>query len=243
MDTATSRSMTALCGVTVYARAEDGVGKPTVSRPPTVISGIPRTQTSSFLAPAPGLGIPQRTALVVPTADSVPSPDTPLHSTPHPPVISVIPCSCSWPRDSAVPAEPKLRHSLLLLLASGFRSTHRTQTSSFRAQSRNPCLASQRISQRSQRPLHSTMDTATSRSMTALCGVTVYARAEDGVGRPTVSRPPTRPCHSTPSRHFRSTRRTQTSSFLAPAPGLGIPQYPQNPNFVIPRAVAESMPR
>ena len=151
--------------------------------------------------------------------------------TPHPPVIS------------GVPTEPKLRHSLLLLLASGFRSTRRTQTSSFRAQSRNPCLASQRISQRSQRHLHSTMDTATSRSMTALCGVTVYARAEDGVGRPTVSRPPTRPCHSAPSRHFRSTRRTQTSSFLAPAPGLGIPQYPQNPNFVIPRAVAESMPR
>ena len=178
MDTATSRSMTALCGVTVYARAEDGVGKPTVSRPPTRpchstpsrhFRSTRRTQTSSFLAPAPGLGIPQY-------------PQNPNF---------VIPCSCSWRRDSAVPAEPKVRHSLLLLLASGFRSTRRTQTSSFRAQSRNPCLASQRISQRSQRHLHSTMDTATSRSMTALCGVAVYARAEDGVGRPTVPRPPT----------------------------------------------------
>ena len=38
----------------------------------------------------------------------------------------------------------------------------------FRGQLRNPSPASQRISQRSQRPVHSTMDTATSRSMTAL---------------------------------------------------------------------------
>ena len=58
--------------------------------------------------------------------------------------------------------------------------------------------ACQRINQKIQRPLHSSMDTATSRSMTAL------------VGR----RCPV-PRHYTPSRHSRSTRRTQTSSFRA----------------------------
>ena len=63
------------------------------------------------------------------------------------------------------------------------RSTRRPQTSSFRAQSRNPCLPSQCISQRIQRPLHSAMDTATSRSMTAW------------VGR-RCPRPPTGPRHS-----------------------------------------------
>ena len=52
--------------------------------------------------------------------------------------------------------------------------------------------ACQRISQRSQHPLHSTMDTATSRSMTVLCGVTVCAGTDDGVGRATASPPPTR---------------------------------------------------
>ena len=72
------------------------------------------------------------------------------------------------------------------------RSTCRTQTSSFRAQSRNPSPASQRISQRIQHPLHSTMDTATSRSMTVLCGVTVCPGTDDGVGRATASPPPTR---------------------------------------------------
>ena len=52
--------------------------------------------------------------------------------------------------------------------------------------------ACQRINQRSQHPLHSTMDTATSRSMTVLCGVTVCAGTDDGVGRATASPPPTR---------------------------------------------------
>ena len=48
------------------------------------------------------------------------------------------------------------------------RSALCIQTSSFRAQSRNPSPRCQGISQRGQRPLHSTMDTATSRSMTAV---------------------------------------------------------------------------
>ena len=50
--------------------------------------------------------------------------------------------------------------------------------------------------------------------MTALYGVTVCAEADDGVGRPTV--PP-------------------------PAAPLSFLEYPQHPNFVIPRAVAESI--
>ena len=112
-----------------------------------------------------------------------------------------------------------------------------------RAQSRNPCplgpnphhyrstrsviprTVAESISacqrQRSQHPLHSTMDTATSRSMTVLCGVTVCAGTDDGVGRATASPPPTR------------------SPSLRTPPV--IPKYPQHPNFVIPRAVAESI--
>ena len=81
------------------------------------------------------------------------------------------------------------------------RSALCIQTSSFRAQSRNPSPRCQGISQRGQRPLHSTMDTATSRSMTAV----VIPMA---VANPA-------PSHST--------------------------QCPLHPNFVIPRAVAESI--
>ena len=51
---------------------------------------------------------------------------------------------------------------------------------------------------------------------------TVYAKADNGVGRATAP----------PSRHPRSTLRPQTSSF---------PKYPPHPNFVILRAVAESI--
>ena len=176
MDTATSRSMTALCRVTVCAEADDGVGRATAS----------------------------------------PSPNTPPLLRAH----RAIP---------EVPLAPQLRHSAR---SRGIhdpcpqprhsRSTPSAPTSSFRAQSRNPSPASQRISQRSQRPLHSTMDTATSRSMTALCRVTVCAEADDGVGKGNgVPVSKTRPRYSAPTAPF--------------------PKYPQRPNFVIPRAVAESM--
>ena len=114
------------------------------------------------------------------------------------------------------PPAPFSRHS---------RSSCGTQTPSFPKYPPNPnavipravaesIFACQRISQRSQCPLHSSMDTATSRSMTVLVG--------QG-----------RLCPRAPfSRHSRSTRRTQTPSF---------PKYPPNPNFVIPRTVAESI--
>ena len=106
------------------------------------------------------------------------------------------------------------------------RSTHRPQTSSSPkypphpnfvilravAESISPC---QRTTQKTQRPLHTTMDTATSRSMTALVSRRRMRRADNGVGKATVP----------PSRHSRSTRRTQTSSS---------PKYPPHPNFVIP---------
>ena len=146
-----------------------------------------------------------------------------------------------------VPAEPKLRHSPQCPPPPNPvipRSTLCTQTSSFRAQSRNPSRRCQRIRQRSQCPLHSTMDTATSRSMTVLvgqgrlCPLALF------------------------SRHSRSSCRIQTSSFRAqsrnpspryqrirqlrnPAPSAPKPRHspkcPLHPNFVIPRAVAESI--
>ena len=73
-------------------------------------------------------------------------------------------------------------------------------------------FACQRCSHRSQRPLHSSMDTATSRSMTVLVG--------QGRLCPPASF----------SRHSRSTRRTETPSF---------PKYPPNRNAVIPEVPAE----
>ena len=79
-------------------------------------------------------------------------------------------------------------------------------------------FACQCISQISQCPLHPSMDTATSRSKTVLV-----------IPRP--SRHPEVPAKPK-LRHSRSTHQTQTSSF---------PKYPPNPNFVIPRAVAESI--
>ena len=84
-----------------------------------------------------------------------------------------------------VTAEPKLRHS---------RSSRRTQTSSFRAQSRNPSPAYQRINQKIQRPLRSNMGAATTQ--------------HDGLVIPGVTAEPK-------LRHSRSSRRTQTSSFRA----------------------------
>ena len=173
----------------------------------------------------------------------------------------------------------------LALFSRHSRSSCRIQTSSFRAQSRNPSpryqrirqlrnpapsapkprhspkyplhpnfvipravaesiFACQRIRQRSQCPLHSSMDTATSRSMTVLVGQgRLYPLALF-------------------SRHSRSSCRIQTSSFRAqsrnpspryqrirqlrnPAPSAPkprhSPKYPLHPNFVIPRAVAESI--
>ena len=86
---------------------------------------------------------------------------------------------------SRVTAEPKLRHS---------RSSRRTQTSSFRAQSRNPSPAYQRINQKIQRPLRSNMGAATTQ--------------HDGLVIPGVTAEPK-------LRHSRSSRRTQTSSFRA----------------------------
>ena len=146
MDTATSRSMTVLCGVTVCAGTDDGVGRATASPPPT---RSPSLRT--------------------------------------PPVIS------------EVPAAPKYRHS------ARSRGIHAPclQPPPFPKYMQNPNFvipravaesisACQRINQRSQHPLHSTMDTATSRSMTVLCGVTVCAGTDDVVGRATASPPPTR---------------------------------------------------
>ena len=106
-----------------------------------------------------------------------------------------------------VPAEPKLRHSPQCPLHPNFVIPRAVAESIF---------ACQRISQRSQRPLHSSMDTATSRSMTVLvgqgrlCPLALF------------------------SRHSRSACRTGTLSF---------PQCPLHPNFVILVVAAESKPR
>ena len=148
------------------------------------------------------------TALVGPRHSGPPTPSS-RHSTPLQPAPKcpphpnfVIP---------EVPSVPKLRHP---------RSTLCTQTSSFPKCPLSPNFvilravaesisAHQRTPHTSQPPLHSTMDTATSRSMTALVG-------------PRHSGPPT-----PSSRH---------SAPLQPAP-----KCPLYPNFVILRAVAESI--
>ena len=184
MDTATSRSMTALCGVTVCAEADDGVGRPTVppsAAPSPCHSRSTRsTPTSSFRAQSRNPSPPsQRISRRI---------QRPLHSTMDTATSRSMTALCGVTvcaeaddgvgRPTVPPsAAPSPCHS---------RSTRSTPTSSFRAQSRNPSPPSQRISRRIQRPLHSTMDTATSRSMTALYGVTVCAEADDGVGRSTV---------------------------------------------------------
>ena len=61
------------------------------------------------------------------------------------------------------------------------RSTRRTPNFVIPREVAESIFACQRSSRRRQWPWHSTMDTATSRSMTALYGVTVYAVAGDGV--------------------------------------------------------------
>ena len=107
-----------------------------------------------------------------------------------------------------VPSAPKLRHP---------RSTLRAQTSSSPKYPLHPNFvilravaesisACQRISQKSQRPLHSTMDTATSRSMTVLAFPKYPPRPNFVI--PEVPSAPK-------LRHPRSTLRTQTSSFCA----------------------------
>ena len=116
-----------------------------------------------------------------------PSPNTPPLLRAHPaiPEVPPVPQLRHSARSRGIHDPcPQPRHS---------RSTPSAPTSSFRAQSRNPSPASQRINQIIQRPLHSTMDTATSRSMTALCRVTVCAEADDGVGRATASPSPNTP--------------------------------------------------
>ena len=111
------------------------------------------------------------------------------------------------------PQRPKLRHSAPPPVIPEVPPA--PQTSSFRAQSRNPFPACQGTNPGIQRPLRSPMDTATSRSMTA-------------VGIPRAVAESSAPCAQTspfraPSRHSRSA--------------------PSAPNFVIPRAVAESISR
>ena len=134
-----------------------------------------------------------------------------------------------------VPAEPKLRHSC---------SNRRTQTSSFRAQSRNPSRRCQRISQRSQRPLHSTMDTATSRSMTVLvgqgrlCPLALFSRHSRSTCR--IQTSSFRAQSRNPSPRYQRIRQLRNPAPSAPKPRHS-PKYPLHPNFVIPRAVAESI--
>ena len=118
------------------------------------------------------------------------------------------------------------------------RSTLHPQTSSFPkypphpnfvilravAESISPC---QRTTQKTQRPLHATMDTATSRSMTALVSQRRMRRADNGVGKATVyAKTPLPAFPEVPAapklRHPQSTHRTQTSSS---------PKYPPTPKL------------
>ena len=144
-----------------------------------------------------------------------------------------------------VPSAPKLRHS---------RSALCPQTSSSPKYPPHPNFvilravaesisAHQRTPHTSQHPLHSTMDTATSRSMTALVGPRHSGPPTPSSRHSTPLQPaPKCPPHpnfvipevpSAPKlRHPRSALHTQTSSS---------PKYPLSPNFVILRAVAESI--
>ena len=85
------------------------------------------------------------------------------------------------------------------------------------AESISPC---QRISQKSQRPLHSTMDTATSRSMTALVG---------------------QRCPRLPTRSSRLS--TQSSRLSTPPPIIsGVPAEPQHRHSARSRGIHLSLP-
>ena len=125
-----------------------------------------------------------------------------------------------------VTAEPKLRHSVRSMTPLPLRPFP-----SFQKYPQNPnfvipravaesIFACQRSSRRSQRPWRSTMDTATSRSMTVLVGQRRLCSLASFA------------CHS------RSKRRTQTSSFRAQHDALAIAPLP-----VIPEVPTEPKPR
>ena len=166
MDTATSRSMTALV-FRGQSRNPSPASQRISQRSQRPLHSTMDTATSRSMTALCRVTVCAEADDGVGRATASPSPNTPPLLRAHPAIPEV-------------PPAPQLRHSAR---SRGIhdpcpqprhsRSTPSAPTSSFRAQSRNPSPASQRISQRSQRPLHSTMDTATSRSMTALCRVTV----------------------------------------------------------------------
>ena len=245
MDTATSRSMTVLvgqrcvrerttvlCAGAVCAEANGGVSRATVS---------PSPDTPPLFRPLPSFPkYPQHPNFVIPraVAESI-SPGSHLSRSPHTPNF-VIPLR-SRGIHSPFPKYPQ--HSNFVIPRAV-------------AESISPC---QCFNQRSQRPLHATMDTATSRSMTVLvgqrcvrerttvlCAATVCAKANGGVSRATVSPSPDMPPLFRPLPSF--PKYPQHSNFVIPcavaesiSPAPPFPKYPQHSNFVIPRAVAESI--
>ena len=218
MDTATSRSMTVLvgqrcvrerttvlCAATVCAKANGGVSRATVSPSARHAPVIPKVPAALQLRhSARSRGIHAPWPHLSRSTRSTPTSSFPAQSRNPSPPA---------PTFSEVPAAPQLRHS---------------------ARSRGIHFPCQCFNQRSQRPLHATMDTATSRSMTVLvgqrcvrerttvlCAGAVCAEADGGVSRATVSPSP------------------DTPPLFRPLPSF--PKYPQHSNFVIPCAVAESI--
>ena len=262
--------MTALCRVTVCAEADDGVGRATASPSPNTPPLLRAQPRHSRSAPsAPNFVIPRAVA-----ESMTPAPNPAIPEVPPAPQLRHSARSrgihdpCPQPRHSrSTPSAPTSsfraqsrnpspasqrisQRSQCPLHSTMDTATSRSMTALvFRGQSRNPSPASQRISQRSQRPLHSTMDTATSRSMTALCRVTVCAEADDGVGRATASPSPNTPpllrAHPVipevpPAPQLRHSARSRGIHDPCPQPRHSRSSS-QRPNFVIPRAVAESM--
>ena len=155
--------MAVLCAVTSCTKVDDGFGRATASPLPTRSPSLRAPSVIPEVLAEPKLRHSARSRGI-----HAPCPQPP----PFPKYLQhpnfVIPCAVA----ESMPLAPNPHH---------YRSTCSTQTSSFRAQSRNPSPACQGTSQKSQHLLHSTMDTATSRSMTVLYGVTVCAKGDGGV--------------------------------------------------------------
>ena len=231
MDTATSRSMTALVRRRCMRRRITALVRR--RRPPPVIPKVPSAlQTSSFCAqsqnPSPPANAPPRkpSALCTPTMDTATSrritalvrqrrmrrADNGVGKATAPPAKS----------DNGVgraTAPSKLRHP---------QSTHRPPNFVILRAVAESISACQRTTQKTQRPLHTTMDTATSRSMTALVSQRRMQRRITALVRqrrppPVIPKVPAAP----KLRHPRSTHRTQTSSFCAqsqnPSPPANAP--------------------
>ena len=190
IDAATTRSMTACAGQRCphpliphsYAHSYALTPHSTLHTPPRHSGSKRRTQTSSFRAQSRNPCLPSRTHRCCDYAQH----DGVCRATLPPSFLirTSLLTSLSTP------------HSSLLTPPRHSGSKRRTQTSSFRAQSRNPCLPSR---------THRCCDYA---QHDGVCRATLPPSPHSSLLTPT-------PSLLTPPRHSGSKRRTQTSSFRA----------------------------